>query len=117
MIYALQTCLQVVLARKHLTFFIKVTECDRFILDLTWSGLRPGGTHVYSSSAQPESSSDCECRCGSPVDGANGDPLPKSLSDGSKDGILPPGDGSAGGDIDAFTLLSLVDDMLVSGQG
>ena len=28
---------------------------------LTWSGLRPGGTHVYSSSAHPLSSSLCEC--------------------------------------------------------
>jgi len=27
----------------------------------TWSGLNPGGTHVYSSSAQPLSSSLCEC--------------------------------------------------------
>jgi hypothetical protein len=29
---------------------------------ITWSGFNPGGTHVYSSRAQPESSSDWECR-------------------------------------------------------
>ena len=29
---------------------------------LTWSGLRPGGTQVYSSKAHPLSSSLCECR-------------------------------------------------------
>lgn len=51
------------------------------------------------------------------MDGAKGDPLPSNLSEGSKGGSLPPGDGSAGGDMDAFTLLSLVEDMLVSGQG
>ena len=32
------------------------------IWSLTWSGLRPGGTQVYSSRAHPESSSECECR-------------------------------------------------------
>ena len=30
---------------------------------LTRSGRRPCGTQVYSSRAQPESSSDWECRC------------------------------------------------------
>lgn len=50
------------------------------------------------------------------MDGAKGDPLPNSLSEGSREGILPPGDGRAGGEIEAFTLLSLVEDM-VSGQG
>ena len=34
---------------------------DRGSCFLTWSGLRPGGTHVYSSSAHPLSSSLCEC--------------------------------------------------------
>lgn len=86
----------------------------RFLL--TWSGLRPGGTHVYSSRAQPESSSDCECLCGSPVDGANGDPLPSNLSDGSNEGSLPPGDGKAGGDRGTFKPPSLVD-MPESGHG
>ena len=27
--------------------------------NLTWSGFSPGGTHVYSSNAHPESSSEC----------------------------------------------------------
>lgn len=31
------------------------------LLHFTWSGLSPGGTHVYSSSAHPLSSSLCEC--------------------------------------------------------
>lgn len=31
----------------------------------TWSGRSPGGTHVYSSRAHPESSSDWECLWGS----------------------------------------------------
>ena len=32
-------------------------------LQFTWSGLSPGGTQVYSSSEQPESSSEWELRC------------------------------------------------------
>lgn len=82
----------------------------------TWSGLRPGGTHVYSSRAQPESSSDCECLCGSPVVGPNGDPLPSSLSAGSKRGNFVAGDGKAGGDRGALSPPSFVV-MPFSGQG
>lgn len=59
----------------------------------TWSGRRPGGTHVYSSKAHPESSSDCECLCGS-VGCPYWTPLPRSLSVGSRPtatpGALPP---------------------------
>lgn len=71
---------------------------------------------MYSSRAQPESSSDWECLWGSPADGAKGDPFPNSLSEGSSDGTFPPGEGRAGGDMGAFIPPSLVD-MPLSGQG
>lgn len=55
------------LLRSLINQLLYSTPEEEFILsqgaamDITWSGLSPGGTHVYSSSAQPLSSSLCEC--------------------------------------------------------
>ncbi|CAG9861436.1 unnamed protein product [Phyllotreta striolata] len=72
------------------------------------SGLRDSLRYASRYAAQPLSSSLCECRCGSPFDGENGEPLPRNRSAASSggnlppppgDGSLPPGESSAGGEM------------------